>query len=246
MFRRVGVFFTIVAVALSLMALPALADAADNAGKGMNREGSQSEKLHGNDPGQVQGSQKNTADPDCKGNDSIPQETNKGDCVSGSADKPGGSGGFDPDKDWNNGCGNDTDFEDDNNGWCGKNPKRGGAQGGLVAGDSSDSTSGGSEVLGSGSVTTPSPMIEVLSAGATLAPKTTEVLGAGFMRSTAAPKGTAVLGEQLVRGQALAATGIDSSALLLAGLLLAIAGLIMVRMSKTESEAVAPAGITWE
>jgi hypothetical protein len=38
----------------------------------------------------------------------------------GGADKPGGSGGVDQtDQDGNNGCGNDDDFEDDNNGLCG-------------------------------------------------------------------------------------------------------------------------------
>src|SRR3954465_7804913 len=36
----------------------------------------------------------------------------------GGADKPGGAGGYDSDHDGNNGCGNDDDFEDDNNGWC--------------------------------------------------------------------------------------------------------------------------------
>src|ERR671918_851248 len=36
-------------------------------------------------------------------------------------DKPGGSGGHDTlDQDGNNGCGNDQDFDDHNNGWCGK------------------------------------------------------------------------------------------------------------------------------
>jgi hypothetical protein len=38
----------------------------------------------------------------------------------GGPDKPGGSGGFDRDKDGNNGCGNDDDFEDDNEGRCGR------------------------------------------------------------------------------------------------------------------------------
>ncbi|MCA1847162.1 MAG: hypothetical protein LC792_29010, partial [Actinobacteria bacterium] len=37
----------------------------------------------------------------------------------GGADKPGCDGGFDADKDGNNGCGNDADREDDNNGNCG-------------------------------------------------------------------------------------------------------------------------------
>jgi hypothetical protein len=41
----------------------------------------------------------------------------------GGADKPGCTGGFDADRDGNNGCGNDADREDDNNGWCGHKPK---------------------------------------------------------------------------------------------------------------------------
>jgi hypothetical protein len=39
----------------------------------------------------------------------------------GGLDKPDGPGGLDVlDQDGNNGCGNDDDFEDDNEGWCGK------------------------------------------------------------------------------------------------------------------------------
>lgn len=39
----------------------------------------------------------------------------------GGADHPGADGGVDlADQDGNNGCGNDDDFEDDNEGWCGK------------------------------------------------------------------------------------------------------------------------------
>jgi hypothetical protein len=42
----------------------------------------------------------------------------------GKSDKPGSIGGVDKaDQDGNNGCGNDDDFEDDNEGWCGKKPK---------------------------------------------------------------------------------------------------------------------------
>jgi hypothetical protein len=41
----------------------------------------------------------------------------------GGADQPGGPGGVDKaDQDGNNGCGNDDDFEDDNEGWCGQKP----------------------------------------------------------------------------------------------------------------------------
>jgi hypothetical protein len=52
---------------------------------------------------------KSTSDPDLMTN--------------GGADKPGMDGGFDEDKDGNNGCGNDDDFEDDNNGWCRGKPR---------------------------------------------------------------------------------------------------------------------------
>jgi hypothetical protein len=57
---------------------------------------------------------KSTSDPDLMTN--------------GGADKPGMDGGFDEDKDGNNGCGNDDDFEDDNNGWCGGKPRVAGGQ----------------------------------------------------------------------------------------------------------------------
>lgn len=94
-----------------------------NSGNGMNRQGGPG--VHPGkgwkDPGSVQGSIQNVADPDCTGNRATdPQPTNIGACdsASGAADKPGGLGGFDADKDFNNGCGNDTDFEDDNNGLC--------------------------------------------------------------------------------------------------------------------------------
>jgi hypothetical protein len=41
----------------------------------------------------------------------------------GGIDQPDGSGGIDrADQDGNNGCGNDDDFEDDNEGWCGHHP----------------------------------------------------------------------------------------------------------------------------
>ena len=58
-----------------------------------------------------------TSDPDDDGRG--PDRSN------GGADKPDGPGGVDlADQDGNNGCGNDDDFEDDNEGWCGKNPKK--------------------------------------------------------------------------------------------------------------------------
>jgi hypothetical protein len=60
---------------------------------------------------------------------SDPDDDGRGpDRSNGGADKPfadrDGSGGVDQgDQDGNNGCGNDDDFEDDNEGWCGHKPK---------------------------------------------------------------------------------------------------------------------------
>jgi uncharacterized repeat protein (TIGR01451 family) len=63
-----------------------------------------------------------TSDPDDDGNG--PDRSN------GGADKPGGPGGVDRgDQDANNGCGNDDDFEDDNEGLC-LGRQGGGDQGG--------------------------------------------------------------------------------------------------------------------
>lgn len=63
---------------------------------------------------------------DTQGNSpSDPDDDSKGpDRSNGGADKPGGPGGVDKeDQDPNNGCGNDDDFEDDNEGHCGGKPK---------------------------------------------------------------------------------------------------------------------------
>jgi hypothetical protein len=85
-----------------------LADDGDNA----HPSGKDKSIEHGNS-----GNQGNsTSDPDDDGRG--PDRSN------GGADKPDGPGGVDlADQDGNNGCGNDDDFEDDNEGWCGKKPK---------------------------------------------------------------------------------------------------------------------------
>ena len=134
--KRIAILLVICVFFLFLIAPPAMAvtdktdtdlssttSAVDNSGKGMNRQGGPSTHpgKGWKDPGSWQGSPNNLADPDCTGNRTdSPQSTNIGACddSAGAADKPGGTGGFDSDKDWNNGCGNDTDFEDDNNGLC--------------------------------------------------------------------------------------------------------------------------------
>ena len=119
--KRIAILLVICVLFLFLIASPALA--VSNSGKGMNRQGGPSTHpgKGWKDPGSWQGSPKNLADSDCTGNRTTsPQSTNIGDCddSAGAADKPGGTGGFDSDKDWNNGCGNEIDFEDDNNGLC--------------------------------------------------------------------------------------------------------------------------------
>ena len=55
---------------------------------------------------------------------SDPDDDGRGpDRSNGGPDKNGGTGGENlEDQDGNNGCGNDDDFEDDNEGWCGKPP----------------------------------------------------------------------------------------------------------------------------
>jgi hypothetical protein len=55
---------------------------------------------------------------------SDPDDDGRGpDRSNGGPDKPGGAGGVDvSDQDGNNGCGNDVDREDDNEGWCGGRP----------------------------------------------------------------------------------------------------------------------------
>lgn len=57
---------------------------------------------------------------------SDPDNNGKGpDRLNTGLDKPGKGGGIDKyDQDGNNGCGNDDDFEDDNEGWCGHKPKK--------------------------------------------------------------------------------------------------------------------------
>lgn len=67
---------------------------------------------------------KSTNEPDDNGKGPERDFNNgPGDNDDGLADKPGQGGGMHlDDQDGNNGCGNDDDFEDDNEGWCGQKP----------------------------------------------------------------------------------------------------------------------------
>lgn len=78
--------------------------------------------------------------------------------TNGGADKPGQVGGFDTDKDGNNGCGNDDDFEDDNNGWCGHHPKKTTVESGgeaVVQGEVFERSSGSGSAAVLGEVAVP-------------------------------------------------------------------------------------------
>ena len=97
--------------------------------------------------GGASGSQGNSAsEPDANGSGPERDE--------GGLDKPGGAGGLDVlDQDGNNGCGNDDDFEDDNEGLClGRLKKAEAAEAAAaaavmasIAGDTSDDDSGKGE-----------------------------------------------------------------------------------------------------
>ncbi len=85
-------------------------DVADD-GDNLHPSGKDRSVEHGNSAANPnQGKAESDPDDDGRG----PDRTN------GGPDKPGGSGGLDlADQDGNNGCGNDDDFEDDNEGLCG-------------------------------------------------------------------------------------------------------------------------------
>ena len=162
---------------------------------------------------------------------SDPDDDGRGpDRSNGGADRPDGPGGVDlADQDGNNGCGNDDDFEDDNEGWCGRNPKRANA---AAAADAEvkahdTATTAGGEVLSSTAermaaeayVAAAAPELaaegEVLSASATAAQPATgsdeegEVLAA----SATAPSGTLPVTGATLAGllvAALAAIGAGS------------------------------------
>ena len=135
--RRVGTFG--VAVTLGLFLLGGTASAAPKGERGKGPEQTttvteDNDKNDGDTPNNViddgdnahpsgkdrsverggsgnQGKAKSDPDDDGRG----PDRSN------GGVDQPGGAGGVDlADQDGNNGCGNDDDFEDDNEGWCGK------------------------------------------------------------------------------------------------------------------------------
>jgi hypothetical protein len=164
-----------------------------------------------------------TSEPDQNG--SGPERDN------GGLDQPGGPGGADlADQDGNNGCGNDDDFEDDNEGLCGGKP--------------APATTVPPVVVTPGTVTpgvTPATVTpgSVLSAEVEAAAPSvpTQVLGVTLERPAAtamvAPAAAAAVRSATeVRGATLARTGFGTGALVVLAIGLLLAGFSMVRRSK--------------
>ena len=150
----------------------------------------------------------------------------------GGADKPGCPGGFDADKDGNNGCGNDADREDDNKGNCGRRRARG-----RAAPSTTTTTANISVQPNIGASAT---MAASATAGATLATAAsaatdTAVSGAGADSPPAAQVGspvpasqTEVLGETQQRPSALVRTGLAIAGMVLLGGVLCGSGRLAV------------------
>ena len=168
----------------------------------------------------------------------------------GGTDQPGGAGGVDlVDQDGNNGCGNDDDFEDDNEGWCGKPPAKPAADqkpdvtvavesvqvtsspapAAVVAADAAPVTVAG--------VVAPEVLSDVLATVDEATPAVasrsvaTEVLGVTIERSKA-DRPTEVLGVSYERGL-LARTGIDLTVLVLVAVALVAIGVGCRRFGRT-------------
>jgi hypothetical protein len=153
----------------------------------------------------------------------------------GGADKPGCNGGFDADKDGNNGCGNDADREDDNNGNCGHQKTEAGNDADepvkpeTVEADVTVRPAGSTQAAGvlaaEASSTATGADTTVSGAGAT-APAGTEAA------TTTNTPDTQVLGESLTRSGTLARTWAGVGGLALLGGLLVGGGRLTVLARK--------------
>ena len=180
----------------------------------------------------------------------------------GGLDKPGGPGGADTsDQDGNNGCGNDDDFEDDNEGLCGsKRPVK--TPPPVVGGTDEEVCPEGTTMPSGGTApqdcekpeTTPETTvtpIDTVTPTATVTPvvlaeqlqngtvatveaaaPAAQVLGVVVERPAAG--GTAVLGATATRAAALARTGLGTGVLVILALGLLVVGFALVRTPKGE------------
>ena len=154
----------------------------------------------------------------------------------GGVDKPYAAAGQEArsqgtsDWDGNNGCGNDDDREDDNNGWCGRKPDHEAAAV-KAAGVKADKVKTDGKLAAAGVPAAAQVMGVQFEAAATttaaVAPATVAAAS-----QTPAGRGTEVLGVQVSRGEALAATGVPVLLLVLAGLALVFGGAGLRRWSR--------------
>jgi hypothetical protein len=135
--------FSVIAVIIALLLFAAPVTATAGEGKGSGKQGSGDTVTEDNDDDGFANSPDRFGDDDNRhpsGKDRSTEGGNSGNQGNSTSapdedghgperdfegtDKPGGPGGVDKeDQDGNNGCGNDDDFEDDNEGWCGPKPK---------------------------------------------------------------------------------------------------------------------------
>ncbi|MGH2684420.1 MAG: hypothetical protein ACRDJP_03020 [Actinomycetota bacterium] len=145
----------------------------------------------------------------------------------GGLDKPDGPGGLDLlDQDGNNGCGNDDDFEDDNEGWCGK---------------PTEQTSGGSKEEASiDTETGETGPVSVVTAEAESPDEAAAVLGVTALAGEDETAPADVLGVVVrsagpapaVAGFPLAFTGGNSLVLAAVALILAVAGTMLILLGR--------------
>ncbi|MFN2587746.1 MAG: hypothetical protein ABR613_06495, partial [Actinomycetota bacterium] len=146
----------------------------------------------------------------------------------GGADKPNGPGGVDKaDQDGNNGCGNDDDFEDDNEGWCGGKPKP--AKPAPAGPCDADATMPGTQPCVKGDDSRPEVRPNVISHPARPEVET-EVLGERIDRpAPAATPAAAQPSTQPLAGGLLPFTGASLLAFAGAGLILIGLGIVATR-----------------
>jgi hypothetical protein len=160
----------------------------------------------------------------------------------GGYDKPGCTGGFDSDRDGNNGCGNDADREDDNNGHCGRRGDKdrddddgeNGSSTTTTSTTATTTTAGGTddgeiEAADAGTSTTAGTTTDVLAETAVTGDSVTAgpATAAPGTAAAAEPVTTEVLGETLERPSTLPRTGAGLAGLALLGGLLCGSGRIL-------------------
>ena len=192
----------------------------DPAGDTDNRHPSGNDRSAENGGSGNQGKADSTPDQNGKG----PERDYEG------TDKPGGAGGLDKlDQDGNNGCGNDDDFEDDSEGWCGGTTKPANPASSSEGDGPASSAASAQETAVSPAVFTPPTVVE----GASASDDDGPVGPAGSPPEPESVFGiTAVApGSAIVDGQ-LAFTGVNLASLLIVISILGLLGAALLVASK--------------